>query len=344
MSSPLALGVDGGGSKTDVAVVRADGEALALVRGPASHTHHHGVDPALDVIDELIDEALGEAAVARTSPVAGAVALTVAGADFPAEEEALAEAVRRRGWGTRSVVLNDTFAILRAGTDEGWGVAVTCGSGINCVGVARDGRHIRFPSLGPITGDWGGGGDVGLAGVSAAARSADGRGPKTTLERAVPAYFGLETPLELAEAFHLGRIGRRRVIELAPVVFAEAADDPVAAEIVARLAEEVVALARAALTRLGVAHEPAPVLLGGGIFQRGDAQLLAAVEAGLREVGPSLAVRVTTSPPVVGAALLALDALEASPAAQARLREELGAAFERIGGGTAAVAAGGTDG
>lgn len=344
MSAPLALGIDGGGSKTDVAVARADGEALALVRGPSSHTHHNGVGPALEIVDRLIDEALAEAGVARAIPAAGAVALTVAGADFPAEEDALNEAVRARAWGARSVVLNDTFAILRAGTDEGWGVAVTCGSGINCVGVAPDGRHIRFPSLGAITGDWGGGGDVGMAGVSAAARSEDGRGPKTTLERAVPAYFGFETPLELAEAFHVGKVARRRVIELAPVVFAEANVDPVAGEIVDRLAAEVVALVRAALTRLDLAGEAAPVLLGGGIFQRGDARLLAAVEDGLRLVGPRLSVRVTSSPPVVGAALLALDQLDAPPEAQARLRAELGAAFDRIGGSTAALGAGGTDG
>ena len=55
------------------------------------------------------------------------------------------------------MVDNDTFAVLRAGTERGWGVAVVCGAGINCVGVSPDGRHARFPALGTITGDWGGG-------------------------------------------------------------------------------------------------------------------------------------------------------------------------------------------
>ena len=108
------------------------------------------------------------------------------------------------------IVGNDTFAVLRAGTARGWGVAVVCGAGINCVGVAPDGRHARFPALGAITGDWGGGYDVGMAAVYAAARSEDGRGPRTSLERAVPAHFGLETPSELAEAIHTGRIAQSR--------------------------------------------------------------------------------------------------------------------------------------
>src|SRR5207302_642341 len=117
-----------------------------------------------------------------------------------------------------TVVGNDTFAVLRAGTERGWGVAVVCGTGINCVGVSSDGQHARFPALGQITGDWGGGTDVGYAALYAAARSEDGRGPKTTLEQAVPAHFGLKTPVELAEEIHRGRIHARRLLELPPIV------------------------------------------------------------------------------------------------------------------------------
>jgi N-acetylglucosamine kinase-like BadF-type ATPase len=256
----------------------------------------------------------------------------MAGVDFPAEEDAVRLAVEERDWADRVHVDNDTFAILRAGTERGWGVAITCGAGINCVGVAPDGRHARFPALGAITGDWGGGYDLGLAAVSAAARSEDGRGPRTGLERTVPAHFGLTTPTELAEAIHTGRIEQRRVIELAPVVLAEAADDAVAAEIVQRLASEVVALARVALTRLGLNNEPVEVLLGGGVLQDVDGDLLTAIDSGLREVAPSVTVRPTASAAIVGAALLGLDELGAGKGAQERLRSELSSSFSRLEG------------
>ena len=94
--------------------------------------------------------------------------------------------------------------MLRAGTESGSGIAITCGAGINCVGVGPDGTHVRFPALGEITGDWGGGHDVGLAGLWAAARSEDGRGPKTELEQLIPEHFGYATPLQLARALHGG--------------------------------------------------------------------------------------------------------------------------------------------
>jgi N-acetylglucosamine kinase-like BadF-type ATPase len=250
----------------------------------------------------------------------------LAGADLPVEERALQEAIAGRGWAVRTSVSNDTFAILRAGTERGWGVAVVCGAGINCVGVGPDGAHVRFPSLGQTTGDWGGGYDVGMAALWAAARSEDGRGPKTSLEAGVPAHFGLATPSALAEEIHLGRIPAPRVLELAPVVFAAAAEDAVAAEIVDRVAAEVVAFARVALTRLDLAGGPAEVLLGGGLMRAGNGRLEGAIAEGLRAVGPHVVARVVPEMPILGAALMGLDDLGADAAAHARLRRELAAA------------------
>jgi len=317
VTAPVAIAVDGGNSKTDLALVREDGELLAFARGAGSSPHHLGLPGAVTVIDDLLRQALDDAELEAPAALAQ---LLLSGVDFPAEEKAIRAAVEDRGWAANVVVDNDTFAVLRAGTDVGWGVAVVCGAGMNCVGVAPDGRHARFPALGWITGDWGDGPDVGREAVSAAARSEDGRGPKTSLERAVPAYFGLSTPRELAEAMHFRRIDVGRALELAPVVFAEAARDEVAAAIVARLASEIVALARVAITRLGLEREPVEVLLGGGLMRGADGALIGAVEAGLADLGSSIAIRRTSAPPILGAALLALDELGAAPEAYDRVR------------------------
>ena len=324
MTAPIVLAVDGGNSKTDLALVGLDGHVLSVVRGPLSSPHHLGLAGCLDVLQRLFSEAVERARLDRNyGPVAAVAVLRMAGVDFPAEEDALHAVVSERGWAHRVSVGNDTFAVLRAGSERGWGVAVVCGAGINCVGVAPDGRQVRFPALGEITGDWGGGYDVGMAAVSAAARSEDGRGPRTSLERSVPAHFGLSTPLELAEAIHNQKIVRRRVIELPRLVFAEAAEDAVAAAIVSRLADEVVALARAALVRLDLTEEPVEVVLGGGLLQAADGPLSGRIAAGLAEVGPRITVRPAASSPVVGVALLGLDELDATPEAQQRLRREL---------------------
>jgi N-acetylglucosamine kinase-like BadF-type ATPase len=344
MTPPLVLAVDGGNSKTDLALVRASGEVLALVRGPQSSPYHLGVDGCLQVLDDLLARAMREAGLPNgRRPVADIGELLLAGVDFPIEEEEVHTAAAERRLAARITVGNDTFAVLRAGTEKGWGVAVVCGHGINCIGVGPDGRHARFPALGTVSGDWGGGGDVGMAAVFAAARSEDGRGQKTVLEQIVPEHFGLRTPTELAEAVHRGDVDLaaemiseeadvRNAASVTPLVLGAAPSDPVAAEIVERLADEIVALVRVALTRLSLLGESVEVLLGGGLFLSGSEILFREVEARLAGVAPLARPQVSDSPPIVGAALLGLDEVGSDAEAQLRVRRELGDAFDRIGG------------
>jgi N-acetylglucosamine kinase-like BadF-type ATPase len=276
-----------------------------------------------DVIDALAAEFGARADLA---------VLLLAGLDFPDEEDAYRAEAEKRDWASEVEVGNDTFAVLRAGSERGWGVAVTCGTGMNCVGVAPDGRHVRFPSLGAVSGDlMDGAGAVGLAAVAAAARSDDGRGEKSELEHLVPGHFSFETPLELARALHDGAIPSRRLAELAPLVFAAADMDTVAAELVDRQADEVVAFVRAAVNRLAVGDGKVEVLLGGSVLQSGNLRLMGRIEAGLREVDSELVVRVATSRPIVGSAFLGLDRLNAGPDAYERARGELDRLLESVG-------------
>jgi N-acetylglucosamine kinase-like BadF-type ATPase len=207
---------------------------------------------------------------------------------------------------------------------------VVLGAGINCVGVAPDGREVRFPALGELSGDWGGGRDVGVAAVGAALRGEDGRGPATTLTRLVPGHFGLPTALAVVEALFRGRIDRRRVLELVPIVFAEAqAGDPAAGAIVDRQVAEVVAMAGAAIRRLEMTGDDVEVVLGGGLFQREAPSFLERIRSQVVGIAPAARLTQVTAPPVVGAALLGLDRLGAGPGAAERLRATL--THERLG-------------
>jgi hypothetical protein len=104
----------------------------------------------------------------------------------------------------------------------------------------------------------------------------------------------------------------------------------VAASIRDRLVDEIVALARASVTRLGLEDEHVEVVVGGGLMRGASSELLGRIESGLRRIGPQLMLRRTSAPPIVGAALLGLDAVGAGPEAQARVRKELSAADERL--------------
>jgi N-acetylglucosamine kinase-like BadF-type ATPase len=325
------LAVDGGGGKTDLALLDSTGGLLSFVRGARSHVHYLGVEGSIDVVRGLLESAIGRAGLEELDrPPASTGYVLLAGADLPEERRAIHARIEQLEWSARLVVDNDTLALMRAGTDRGWGIAVVCGAGINCLGRAPDGREVRFLSLGPLSGDWGGGGDLGMAALSAAARSVDGRGPRTVLESTVPAHFELSDPLEVARAIHLRRIPESRLGELAPLVLAASAEDPVAAGIVHRLADEVVALARAALDRLEMTRADADVILGGGVLRSVAPSVVEAIAAGVAEAAPAARVAVSPSEPIVGAALLGLDSLAANASAKDRARAALDAAVTEL--------------
>ncbi|KAB2972790.1 ATPase [Streptomyces sp. SS1-1] len=311
------LAVDAGNSKTDVAVVAGDGTVLATARAGGFRPPAVGVEQAMDTLAGAVEEAFTAAGVTSADQVSACLA----NADLPVEEETLAAALHARAWGARVEVRNDTFAILRAGVAEPRGVAVVCGAGINCVGMTPDGRTARFPALGRLSGDWGGGWGLAEEALWHAARAEDGRGAATSLAETLPAHFGLPSMYALIEALHLGHLPERRRHELAPVLFATAASgDPVARSLVDRLADEVVTMATVALTRLGLLEEETPVLLGGSVLAARHPQLDDGIRDLLAARAPKAVPEVVAARPVLGAALLGLDAVGAPEEVHARLR------------------------
>jgi N-acetylglucosamine kinase-like BadF-type ATPase len=332
VSRAAVLAVDGGNSKTDVALIGTDGSILGVSRGGNSNHQGIGIDGTVSVLSELVRSAAAQAGLPAAGLVAQHTSACLAGADLPSEEADLNRLVASLGWSETSEVLNDTFAVLRAGLDDGvsphWGIGVVCGAGINCVGVAPDGRTTRFLSLGDLSGDWGGGGDLGPKALWWAARAEDGRGPETELRKTVPAHFGLERVEDLVISMHLGKISHGELHGLVPVLFEVAGSgDRVARDVLIRQAEEIFLMVDVAARRLGLTDpqvregQPVPVVLGGSLMTARDPLLSGAIADRVMARIPDAIIRIVDVPPVAGAALLGLDHVGAPPSAAARLRE-----------------------
>jgi N-acetylglucosamine kinase-like BadF-type ATPase len=301
-----------------VALVAEDGTRLASVRGPGASHEDFGLGEALRRLGDTVRLAADQAGLPNRAvgPIARHTSACLAGADLPEEEAQLTEAIQKQGWSLTSAVANDTFAVLRAGLTPGpgerpWGIAVTCGAGINCVGVAPDGRTTRFLAFGVLTGDWGGGLGLGQQVMWYATRDEDGRGEPTALREAVAAFFQRPSMYDVSVAFHRGELGEEDLITLTRVLFATAANgDKVALGLIERQAEEVCAMAVTAIRRLGLDRAPSvPVVLGGGVLETRNPLLTEAVTRRLAAAVPGAVARVVDSTPVTGAALLGLDYL-----------------------------------
>ncbi|MEV7323953.1 BadF/BadG/BcrA/BcrD ATPase family protein [Streptomyces sp. NPDC093970] len=185
------------------------------------------------------------------------------------------------------------------------GVVLAIGTGSVAVGIGEDGSYARVDGWGPWLGDEGSGAWIGAAGLRAALRAHDGRGPDTSLLAAAGARFG--DPDRLPSA--LGRDGNpaRTAAAFAPdVARAAAAGDAVAAKIVQEAAAALGEAVLAAAHRLG-GDDALPVTITGGLTGLGE-PLVGPLLAVLAGSARPLETRPPLGDPLDGARLLALDA------------------------------------
>ena len=310
----IVLAVDGGNSKTDLALVDADGTLIAHARGPLSSPHHLGLDGCARRA-----AAARRRGGARRPPRRRRAGRCSPGVDFPDEEERLHAALDARGWAdAHQRRQRHVRRAARRAPRAGWGIAITCGAGINCVGVGP-GRHAmcasprsaRSPATGAAATTW------ASPALSAAARSEDGRGPKTRARAARARALRLREPARARAGDarrraspSAGSSSSRPSCSRGRATRSPRRDRRPAGRRGRRARARGVHAARARRT------STVEVLVGGGLMRGADSRLLGRIETGLRSVGPRLVLRRTSAPPIVGAALLGLDAVGAGRDAQ----------------------------
>jgi N-acetylmuramic acid 6-phosphate etherase len=179
-------------------------------------------------------------AVARELSPVDEVIVGAAGAlAAPHAARALGDALLASLRAERVAVTSDAVIAHAGALDGKPGVVLIAGTGVVALAIGADGALRTADGWGPWLGDEGGGAWIGAAGLRAALRAHDGRGPSTTLLDAARARFGApETwPAQLTNAAALA--------SFAPDVLA-AQGDAAALAIVSVAAEALAATARAA--------------------------------------------------------------------------------------------------
>lgn len=334
LSKLAVIGVDSGNTKTAAVCATADGRMVASRRVRASNYQSIGEDLAQARMLEAVLP-LADAAAAGGLTIAG-FGFGLTGLDRPRDHAVLDRvtlrlmaAVAARAPCTAApvrVLVNDACLVLRAGTDDGVGVAVSSGTGGNCVGRGRDGTRVQIGGLCFELGDGGGASDIAVAGLRAAGRARDGRGPATIVGDLVVAALGLS---DLTDVMDFNIPGVRAeagddadppsVALLAPLVFEAARrGDEVARAILVEVGRDLGLSARVAARRLFAPGEAFPLVLGGSVLAGNpDSPFAAAIVDEVHAHFPAAVPAFQDAPPVAGAVLLALDALAEGPAGAA---------------------------
>ncbi len=255
----LYAGVDGGGSKTLAVIVDAAGQEQGWGAAAGANVTSHGLDRSIAEVQKALAAAAHMAGHALPLQAAW---IGLAGIDRAPDH--IATLPRLRGVAHIVHLTNDAALVLGA-LGDARGVALIAGTGSIALGCDARRITVRAGGWGHTLGDEGSGYALGRAGLIAAARAADGRGPATSLLDGVMREWRLQHPQDMiGQVYAHEDIGT--VARLAPLVFAAAHNgDTVAQDIVARGADE---LALVALTVGDQLHYPdvLPVALAGGLL------------------------------------------------------------------------------
>jgi N-acetylglucosamine kinase-like BadF-type ATPase len=307
----LFLGVDGGNTKTVAIVAKADGTIVGAGRaGCADIYNAENEQAALDEIKHAADSALQAAGAAAVDLVAGA--FSVAGANWPEDINLLHNAVQRFGLGRKTHIFNDAIGALRAGTPDGIGIGVTCGTGA-AIG-ARNGRGDIWYS-----GHWMvalGGAELGRQALQAGFEAHLGLAQPTTLTEAMLDFFEVGTVEEI-----LYRVTARGAewttqdqAQLAPILLDRAATgDDVAREIVVWAGTRNAEVALVAAGAVGLAEQPFRLVLNGGVLRHPSRLFADAIRSRVKAAMPAVETIYEAPEPVIGAVLLAMDLAEIPP-------------------------------
>ena len=199
MEQRYFVGVDGGGTKTALVVCTADGcEIASAVCGPLNY-NFIGLDAALDNLQAGI-AALG-------LPVGSIAAIGIGDPSIDDEVESpTAKKFERRAanlLGVPVYIRSDAYMTLFALTGgQKSGVLIISGTGSMAIGEDDAGNISVTGGWGRLTGDEGSGYYIGLEGIRAALRAADGVAAQTALTTAALEYFGVRALRDLIFVFY----------------------------------------------------------------------------------------------------------------------------------------------
>jgi N-acetylglucosamine kinase-like BadF-type ATPase len=320
----VLLGVDGGGTKTTLALVEDSGVVLARAEQPSAYYLQHGQDQVAEVL------AAGTAAVCSEAGIdPGGIAFAffalpgygeVSGVTAFLDEVPAAALGHRRYRSGNDMVAG--WAGSLGGTD---GINVIAGTGSMTYGE-RKGQGNRVGGWGELLGDEGSGYWIGLRALNAFTRMSDGRMPRGPLHRLLRESAGVASDLDMIDVvFSRWRKGRGEIAALAPLVVRAADEgDAMAERTFADAADELAGLVEATRANLGyAAGETVPVSYSGGVFS--VPRVRDGLATALRERSPDYDLRAPLLGPALGAALYAAK-LAGSPfsaAAIERLRHAL---------------------
>lgn len=298
------LGVDGGGTKTHVALMNDAREVVGEGTAGPSNPLRVGVETAVSNIVKATDLAMDAAGAMRVDIAAATLGLAgVRRADIKQSIKAsFTDQIRIR----RTTVITDAEIALFATTLGKPGIVVIAGTGSVCLGKNDKGTMAIAGGWGPLAGDEGGGVGIAQTALHAVAKASDGRGIATTLSGRASEYFRASGPENLIVAIYSPQVDNTRIAGFAKFVVEAAQEgDAVATTILQEAGAELGLAACAVIDQLGLRRQKVPIGCVGSVFNAGKILTKPMIET-VHTIAPKAFLTEPAMPPATAAALMAL--------------------------------------
>lgn len=316
------LGLDIGSTKTHACVTDETGQAVGFGNAGAGNHESVGYEGMIRALDIATNAAVANANLSKQD-LAGA-GFGIAGFDWQTERAAMLDAIATLQLNAPLEVVNDAMLGVIASARDGWGVAVVSGTGCNARGRTRDRkREGMVTGAGTRMGEGAGASELMQWTVQALSHQWSKRGPVTRLAETMIERAGARNLEDLLE----GLINFRYELDAsaAPLVFQIASQgDPVAQKLIERAGRELGELANAVIRQLAFQNENFDVVLVGSMFNSGEV-LIQPMRETVLQLAPDARLVKLSTPPVVGAVLLAMEQadLAPTPSIRERLKETI---------------------
>jgi N-acetylglucosamine kinase len=303
----IYLGIDGGGTSTRAILVNRAGEILGL--GQAGPSNYNDTGLVVAQANLVTATAAAWADYGETMRPADSAFVGCAGLKSSIDFSRLRAVAEDTGLVRTGdvVAVNDLHNALSGGLGGEPGIALIAGTGSNCLGRDANGETFMCGGWGWLIDGPGSGFGLGIAGMQAAVRAADGRGEPTRLLESILAFWGLSEINELNVRLYVEAWTIDEVARLAPLIIRLADEgDVVAHDILKRGANELSQLVVGAAQALNFPDGPDVVILGGCASSGAPYQPL--IEAAILSALPQARIQTPQYTTTEGAAINALMA------------------------------------
>ena len=299
------VGVDGGGTKTELVLIDRSGNIIGRERGGTSNYQVIGGEKLKAELLGCLTRLMNHTNV--PSHKIDRVFLGLAGAGRESDRKEITNLFNDTDFNEKVIVDSDAVVALAGAFGTAPGIIVISGTGAICFGMNHEGKVVRSGGWGYLLGDEGSGYFIGREALIAALKDFDGRGEKTNLRTEIERHFNLNSIDQIIPQIYQNKIDRVAIANLAPLVFEQANHgDTHAEEIIRHAGRELGILAKAVAQKLNFMNEEIKVALIGSIFKQKDL-LINEISKELFEVSWNIEIKDPMFDPGYGAALLALQ-------------------------------------